>query len=89
VPRGIRHTNIPHVLAQPGKRFAVVVVQDADEMVHGCDLYMHTTVNLYSILVGRKGGGFFGVGRRVFLGLWGAVAWSFWIACGLRSARAS
>ena len=35
MPRGICHAHVPNVLAQPGKRFAVIVVQDAYEVVNG------------------------------------------------------
>ncbi|OXC73494.1 hypothetical protein BSU04_36915 [Caballeronia sordidicola] len=37
------------MLAQPGKRFAITVVQYAYEVVHDLILYGHTHVNLYSI----------------------------------------
>ena len=52
--RGGSDADVPNMLAQPGKRFAITVVQDAYEEVHDLILYGHTPVNLYSIRPGCK-----------------------------------
>jgi len=52
MPRSGSYARVASVLAQPGERLAVVVIQDADKLVHGLTptcMNIHT-VNLYSIL---------------------------------------